>query len=499
MKFSLLPFFTQRKKQRNLSPLIQTLQRLEHSTNLLVFSNVTIYYHTQKHTIALLIFDPLRGVYIFEVKPWSFKDLHNATITKEKMAKPQHNTLAYNSMQEIIKKKFQDLIHHDNIPIFNYLILENLSSTEYNQLDETIKVHLPQNRIIFQNLSRTKIIKKLKQETKLHSTLANTDTILGNLLIQYTIVEDEKLHFCNHEQRKFIDTPLQKEQHLYGDYKSGKTSTILLKAIYEILKNPQHKIVIIKPNTLAKDILQKKFLAMIEHAIISFNLDAFEIVTPTEVLNKHLHKFNTKNLIETKNFTIDKKLMKTSFYLGDTVMCDDVELLPPEFLKYLKHIQQKRTLLFVHHANKAQKGYEYFSRSYQNTQRTFQFQKTNPYAKALHLITTLIQKHNTHEILFVANDTNREKFQDDVTSFVACDTTLLNGEKHLIQHNLNNLLLATYNDIIDINAKYVMLLDGCDNINQLDYALQRASHTTYVLYDACCDTLVQLKDKLENN
>jgi len=494
------PFFNKNKNKKPESSIVQTIKSLAEHSNLFIFSDVAIYHHQNHFNIPLLIFDPMRGLYIFEIKNWNLKNLQNATITKKEYTEVKNNTLAYSTMRDIIQQKFKELLHHRiDIDIFNYLLFENLSTEEYNSLQEEIKYYLPEKNIIFYNLQKAEIFKKLELATPEKMTRQDTNTILGNLLIQYTIIEEQKLLFCNKEQRDFIDTPLAPLHYLYGGTKTGKTNILLLKAIVMLLQKAHKNIVIIKPNTLAKDLLQEKFLAIIEHAIIEIDLNAIKFLTPTEVINQHLAKSKRKDFIEQASFYIDTKLMKKNFYLADVVMCDDIELLPQEFIAYLKHIQKNRTLLLLSRESTDEAiQIHTLSLSYQNNQRIFDFQETNPYAKALHIIASLV-KEQQNKILFVADTKNKEKFKDDLTSFVACSTTLIDGDKNLIYNNLNNLLLATYNDIVDINAKYVILLDTCKNIKHLQYALEIATDCTYILYEKPCERLLQLKDKLENN
>ena len=65
---------------------------------------------------------------------------------------------------------------------------------------------------------------------------------------------------------------------------------MLLKSIVEILDEQSKKIIILKATVLACDIFKKKLLNIIEHAIIEIDLSGIEIITPIELLNRHLLK-----------------------------------------------------------------------------------------------------------------------------------------------------------------------------------------------------------------
>ena len=348
MHFSLHSFFIKNKVKttdKEDSPVLQNIKSLPKFSDLLVFDEVLIYHHAQKYRVPLIIFDPQRGLYIFEKKQWKLEDLRHATIEKQKQVQPAQNTLSYSFLQDIIRQKYNELIHNDGVTLSNFLLLENLTSHEYEQLDEAIKEYLPREKIIFSDMQKADIFQKLQNGIQEAANLLDTHTTLGNLLIQYTLVDEEQLYFASDEQRNFLDAPLQKFHNLTGKSKSGTTNLILLKAITEVLQHPEKKVVILKPTTLSKDILQHKFLSIIEHAIVEIEFNSIEILTPIELVNRHLQKLKMKQLEEVLH--IDEKLMKKSFDIADILICDDSYLMADFFIEYLKHIQNNKTLLFV--------------------------------------------------------------------------------------------------------------------------------------------------------
>jgi len=499
MNFSIKSLFTKNKvhsEPKEESELLKNIKSLSKYSDLLVFDEVTIYHHTHKYRVPLIIFDKTRGLYIFEKKQWSFDELQNAKIEREEQSKPSQNTLSYNFLQNIIKQKFNELIHNDGVALYNCLLLENLTYEEYSRLDESIKEYLPENSIIFKDMQKADIFKKLQNIAKEDPNLPDTNTVLGNLLIQYTIVDNDTLHFCSLEQREFLDQELQYTFNLTGKHKSGKTNLLLLKAITEVLNNPEKKVIILKPTILSKDILQQKFLNIIEHAIIEIDLNSIEIVTPIELVNKHLHKLKLKQLNDI--LYIDEKLMKKSFDVADIIMCDDSYLLSDFFIHYLQHIQKDKTLLVVNNED-LPVSYE-LENNYQNPKKEVQFYLTNPHAKALHLIASACKKYDPKEIMVISNSLSKEKLHDDLTSFIPCPISLIDGDKNLINQNLDNIKLATFNDIVDIQAHYSIIMDLCfNNTHLLEDALNLATDHTDILYEEDCFEIKSLKDKLEDN
>ena len=174
------------------------------------------------------------------------------------------------------------------MPIFNYLLMENLNNGEYKHLDESFKELLPQERIMFNDSSQEAILDKLVEPVTYN--LPNTSTIMSTLLIQYAIIDyEQNIFLASEEQMQFINADLEVTstlRGLSGRYLSGsgKTSSILLKAILEKLKKTSIKVIIIKPTNLACDILRKKLLDSVEHAIITIDLTSISILTPNEFL-----------------------------------------------------------------------------------------------------------------------------------------------------------------------------------------------------------------------
>jgi hypothetical protein len=500
MKLSLLSSFFKQKKLTLLVPdslLLKKIKSLSKNSNLVVFSNKEIFHHKKSYPIALMIYDNLRGIYIFEIKTWSYDDLKNATANKAESVENSKNTLAFDKTHTIIKQKFNELLHNDGVEIFNYLLMENLSSDEYEHLNESLQEILPKEKIIFSDSDISEIFKKLQNATEEKHTLPSIDKVLGTLFIQYAIVDtNANVHLCNPKQIEFVERKIEGIQNLIAPAKSGKSYTLLLKSIQKLFKKERQKIILIKPTLLSKDILHKRFLELIERAIIDIDLMAFEILTPTELLNKHLMKLKMPLLDDT--LYIDEKLMHKSFDIADLILCDDANLMPPNFISYLKHIQKKSDLLLVN--DKTQEATFTFKQSYLPRERETHFHQTNPHAKALHLIASLLKTSKADEIVIISNEESREKLKEDLISFIEAEPLLLDASKHLLDQKLDSILLTTYSDIVEIEAKNVILMDLCfENKDILLYACNIASQRVDILYDESCQEIESLKEIYESS
>ncbi|MDH4945180.1 hypothetical protein [Sulfurimonas sp. C5] len=492
MNFNLFSLFKKNSSELYVpdSILVKRVKSLAHNSDLKVFSNIDIYLHRQSYNIELLLYDYKRGLYIFEIKKWSFDDLKNATIQKAQNQEHSNNTLAFDKTQEIIKRKFNEITHTDGPKIYNYLLMENLSAEEYEHLDDSFKELLPEEKIIFSDSQTSDIFKKIESEAQV--TQKDNTYELETLLTQYTKIQDDgTFTLCSDQEKTFLDTKLDETTNLATNFHDGKTSLLILKAIIELFEENAKKVIILKPTILARDIAYKKLLEIIEHGIIEFDMNAIEFLTPLELINKHLQKL--KKPVVHEIAALDLKLMNKSFNAADLIICDDANLLNKSFIEYIKNIQKNKKLLFINLTDE-----EHCLLNSQNCK--IHFIETYPLAKTMHLLQKLLLNYEAQDIMVVSNEENKEKLKEDLEFFLHENTTDIESSKTLLEHNLEDVKLATYNDIFELSAKYVILLDLCDyNEKQIEYALNLATLGAYILYDQTCDTIDKLKEKYESN
>jgi len=461
---------------------------------MLVYKNATIYHHSRSFFIPLLIFDPNRGLYVFEFKKWSYDELSRSKIQKATNQSPMENNLAFEKAGDIINKRFNELIHSDGVSLYNYLILENLTALEHENLDDAFKELLPSDKIIFNDSCSDTILEKLHNSSKTTPISFTSQSVIGSLLAQYAIVNDkEELDLCDEEQINFIDSDIFSHSTLVAQAGSGATSVLLLKAILEKLKNKNVKIIIIKPTLLACDVLRKRLLETIERAIIEIDVMSIEILTPSEVINRHLLKLSEKPL-PNDEFYIDPLLIKKKVLLSDIILCDDANLLPHEFITYLKRAQEKSSLLLV--GDFINEKVFTLQNSFRLKNQEREFLKTNPYAKAMQLVLKLLQTNEAKDIMIVSNSLNKLKLNEDLKSFIENKAILLDSSKNLIDQDLDNLLLAEYHDVVGINAKLIILMDVNDAPREyLNYAFTLCDEKVYVLYKEESPEIEYLKGK----
>lgn len=494
---SITSFFFKKNKILTVpdSILIKKLKNLSTQSNLLVYKDVTIYHHKNSYKVPLMVLDDLRGLYIFETKEWTFDELKNAEIQKAQKQESSADTLAFENTQNIIRKKFNELTHDDGIPIFNFLLMENLNSDEYEHLNSSFKELLPQEKIIFSDSLESDIFKKLQDVSEPTEGLTTADLVMGTLLVQYAILDNEDVYFANKEQITFIDKPLEPLSELTAPHQSGKSSLILLKSIVTLFNNPTEKILILKPTTLACDILKKRFLDIVEHAIIEVDLSAIEIITPLDLINRHYTKMGKEHI---SSLVITDILMKKSFDNSSLLICDDSDMYDISFINYLKHIQKKDTLLLVK-TSKEQEEKQTLTLSYQNKNRNVSFQNTSPYAKALNLIFHLVNTNETKIALVASQESCRDLF-DDLENFITSQPQILESNLPLVKQELGEVLLCQYSDINALSIKHIIMLDLFSaSENEIEYAFNLATDSVNVLYEEDYDEIIHLRNKYEQS
>jgi len=470
----LTSFFKKNKKTLQLpqSLLLKEIENTAKSNKLNIFQNITMYHHTQNFFIPLLILDEERGLLLFEFKDWSYDDLKNAKIEKATQQNSSKNTVAFEKSHDFIKRRFNEITHSDGVPIFNYLLMQNLNTDEYNHLDDSFKKLLPSEKIMFNDSTENDILTKIMNSEVSPVALPNVANIMGTLMIQYAIFDKEQhMYLASKEQRDFIDSDILPRFTLKSLPGTGKTTSILLKVILQKLKEPQLHVSIIKPTILACEILKSQLLNIVEHAIIEIDLSSIEIVTP--------QLFQEKGL---KN--------------SDLVICDDSQAYSPEFIEELNNL--KASLITVENALESDTQ-KLFTTRFKKSPKVY-FHQANPHAKALQLISSLLQEHKAEDILVVCSDLSREKLVDDLENFIVEDIVILEASKSIIDQNLNNLLLSSYNDINSLEKKLVILIDICfADIHQLYYAYNLAQENLHVVYENECDNLNTIRNDFENN
>jgi len=472
--FSFFSFFLKKnikKKSQIKSELFQRIESLAKNSNLEIFSDLQLVHNEESYIIKLFIYDQQRGIYIFESKPWNFNELKNSTLKTTQNAQAGSNTLAFNKIHTAIEEKIS--VPFKDLPIFHYLLMENLSFHEYKCLDTSLQELLPDKNIFFKDEQTAEIFKKLQQRKESITVLPTITELFKELFIYYLIQDKEKNHLCTNEQISFINTKIQGVFVLKAPPYSAKSSLLILKSIKGILTKEYKRVILIKPTQYSKKRLYSFYEKIISQSNLILTDEQFQILTPVEFQGEIFSDI-------------------------DLIICDDSDLLLESFLFYLKEYYKEKNLLFVNEiAIQAQSLHLYTS--YKKNTAKHSFYLTNPHAKSLHLIASLLKENKATDIIIVSSLPNRKKLMDDLTNFIDADTYFLD-EPSKLEQNSDLLLLTTYEDIVDLEAKYFIITDISEvPTNKVHYLFTRASKQTYILYEKETLQIQQLKERYESN
>jgi len=465
--------------------LLKSIEELDSYDDLTVIYNSHIYYDNKTLLLPLLIVDKYRGLYIFELRGWTQDELQNMEIRTQKVEERKENNLGFSLIQDLLQHKASEVFTKEAIPIFNFLILESLTSSQYDALDSAIQKALPKESLIFQDMSSAEIYQKLQSHVEAQpQALKYTDELLHQIYPQYTIMQEEKPLFATTQQRNFIEMPLSSITTLQGKAKSGKSSIALLKIVTTLIQTPQKSILMLCANEAAKEKLIHQLQNLTQTNSIA--IENVKITTAKAFLEDAYSTVHVNPVLHDIQNTlyIDKKLLKKRKQAADLLICDDAQLLEEHFLNYLEIIQKKAQLLFINHPK--EKGLLYtLSHSFFSLQKEILFMQTHPLIQTIHHLTKTLTSDNEKVVVF-CNELHQQKLQEDLKDY-------LKEEQHA------SLSYANYNTIEDISIPHIILLDICQfKPQRVEYALTRATKSVALFYEQECDTITTLKETYES-
>lgn len=158
-----------KKKQKLSVPeslILKKLKSIAEQNNLFIYENISFYHNEKSYLLPLLLLDTKRGIYLFEYKNWSYDELKLSKIKKATNTTQAENTLTFEAIHNIILEKISFFSNNKKLPIFNFLLMENLNSEQYEHLDDSFKELLPYKKILFNDTTDVNILSKLQAVSK---------------------------------------------------------------------------------------------------------------------------------------------------------------------------------------------------------------------------------------------------------------------------------------------------------------------------------------------
>lgn len=430
------------------SLVLLELKKLVSKYDYELFENKTIYHRSEQCDVPLLLFIPYRGFVLFEYKTWSYKTLKKSKPKVSSHVEKNEYTLSYDNVSDFIKDKYNDISNGEDIDIFNFLILENISSSQYDKLDDDIKELLPKSRIFFQDCTADEMFKKLSIIKGKKDPALKKD-IISFVFSQYMILSNKKACYVNKTQKAFIDSELLHVNNIIGKRISGKSSLIIQKAIYEKLKNRTTEIAIVSKKEFLVDNLKKMFLEFIEKNAVVLELSDVKIYSDKEFKNYH----------------------KTNKAGYDLIFIDDSDLFEENELEYYEKLQKNKKIVYINH--KTKNSTVTLDKSYH---KEIEYIKSDEKIYILKQIRKLVCSNENDIKIFAGLGESLKDLKDDIKSFCGLD-----------------IKINTYKKL-PYQAKYIFLLDGCKvEYNLLDYLSKASKEKTFVIYNEKCDNIQKLK------
>ena len=473
------------------STLVSQLKKFAKEHDYPLFENTPLFYRSQKLYVPLLLFIPRTGIVLFEYKEWCYEELRNATAARTSHAQRSEETLSFENIGDFIKEKFIDLSTFDTIDIFNFVLMEQLREEEFNMLDESFHQLLPKERILFQDSNAETIERKFQalQTTQKNYTIHNT---LPFIFTQYMILDEERVHFANEQQRTFIDEELRDIKNLVGDRQSGKSTMLLQKALLDKLENPHKKIAIVAPSRLHAELLKQTLLQLVERSHVVLDMNDISIYTLNDILNEHRKRLKKAPKEE---MILESFHLKKGLDIADTLLFDDAFLIQEEFIEYLKHIQNGKALLLIN-----SRSDETTASLDQNYCGEITFLEGAEFPTLLRKIPTLLKKTPKAKILICTANEDFDAIKEDIEGYTSKEISRVDTLLPLHQQFSTPLKLCNYDMNVPLHATYTFLIKSCQSdFSALTYLAKSSRTESFIIYEEECDNIHRLKNILENS
>ena len=459
---------------------IKALKQVAKEQNFLLFKDISLYFKDNQFFIPLIILDPIRGLYIFQKEESSYMELQKKDVQEVE----SKIVVLFSQLQQHIKEKLYKNLAYENFPIHHFLLMENFNIEQYQHSSEAFQKLFSQENIIFSNSTTTEILEKLNNALE-KTTLPNQIDIVANLIPYCVIYDGNTASFATEQQLMFITAAITKNQTLQAPPKSGKTASLILKALYHKLQNPNDRVILLQQTpfevSLAKQFMQKHNIKV-------------DILTPNELLRSHL-LFTKQTTLSTK-LSVEKSLMKKRFDIAEVILCDDAQHYQKDFLEYLQHIQAKGKLVLVNSDYNTQESFNFEENFYAKELEIKLIQTQTPKEELFKLLEELLKEYAASEIVVFTSSSKRKEFYIELKKRVQICATLFNTKLTLDEQDIQNLLFMSYEDTLNLNNKVSLFIaDEANEYEQLQKALSVATTKNYLFFKEETLNILKIKNR----
>jgi len=229
------------------------------------FTHLPIFNTHDKQNIDYLMMHPKIGVILFNFFDYSAQELKGVTASPAQ-ATDTDADIKTSGVKNFLMQRFDDIFHKQLSPIRSILICSNLTEEEFDALDDSFNALIPKHSTLFCNAndaSYKNVI--LNQEDGDYDLEKIKRALFAELVVANTrsLMTDEQTQVIHSEQTE--------NALVYGLPGSGKSSTLIAKALYEKMKHPHLNLIILGKRVCNAHHLQALIFSFIENSHWNLN------------------------------------------------------------------------------------------------------------------------------------------------------------------------------------------------------------------------------------
>lgn len=247
----------------NLSPdkskHIQHLEKL-FTTQAQIFTDVPVFNQTQKHMIDYMMIHPQAGLILFNYFMYDVNELKGMTASPAS-SNPSKADIKTSDVKNFLQQRFDEIFHTQLAPIRSILICPNLTEQDFDTLDTSFQELIPKDAALFSDTTNDRYKEILiQQDTETYDLKKIKRALFSELVVSKT------RSLMNKEQEDFLHQDFEENVVLYGLPGSGKSSTLIAKALYEKMKKPEINLMIFAKRACNVHNLQSLVFSFIENS-----------------------------------------------------------------------------------------------------------------------------------------------------------------------------------------------------------------------------------------
>jgi len=260
------------------------------------FTQVPIFNNHNKHLIEYMMIHPYAGVILFNYFDYDASELKGVTATAAKKENSGDADIKTSDTKDFISHRFDEIFHKQLSPVRSILICSNLNEGEFDLLDNSFHSLIPKSSTLFNDAKDEDYKSTILTQTEIAYDMKK---IKRALFAELVIPKTRSL--MTKEQEEFLHNDTTEHLLLQGLPGTGKTASLVAKALYEKMKTPELKLLILGKRVCNAHDLQALIFAFIENSHWGLN--------PAE--------------IDVSNFeTIRRRISEKEKY--DLILCDDI-------------------------------------------------------------------------------------------------------------------------------------------------------------------------------